>query len=97
MYRAEDAKHGRSVAIKVLRPELGLVLGSDRFLQEIRTTAALQHPHILPLLDSGETGGHVSYVMPLVEGETIRLLREIADALQCWRATPRSPAPRAPR
>lgn len=72
VYRADDLRHGRAVAIKVLRPELGVVLGADRFLQEIRTTAGLQHPHILPLLDSGEAGGQVYYVMPLVEGETLR-------------------------
>jgi len=57
VYLAEDLKHHRKVALKVLRPELAAALGSERFLQEIRTTAALQHPHILPLFDSGEAGG----------------------------------------
>ena len=55
VYLAEDLKHDRKVALKVLRPELGVVLGADRFLQEIKTTARLQHPHILPLYDSGST------------------------------------------
>ncbi len=57
VYLAEDLKHDRKVAIKVLKPELAAVLGADRFLQEIKTTAALQHPHILPLFDSGTAGG----------------------------------------
>jgi Protein kinase domain len=61
VYLAHDAKHDRDVAIKVLHPELGAVLGADRFLSEIRTTARLQHPHILPLLDSGDAGGLLYY------------------------------------
>ncbi len=97
VYLAHDAKHDRDVAIKVLHPELGAVLGADRFLSEIRTTARLQHPHILPLLDSGDAGGLLYYVMPLVTGETLRarlererqlpvadavlITREVADAL----------------
>ena len=72
VYLAHDVKHERDVAIKVLHPELGAVLGADRFLSEIRTTARLQHPHILPLLDSGDAGGLLYYVMPLVTGETLR-------------------------
>jgi Tol biopolymer transport system component len=72
VYLAEDLKHDRKVALKVLRPELAAVLGADRFVQEIKTTAALQHPHILPLFDSGEAGGFLFYVMPYVEGETLR-------------------------
>jgi len=72
VYLAHDLKHDRDVAIKVLHPDLGAALGSERFLSEIRTTARLQHPHILPLLDSGEADGLLYYVMPLVTGETLR-------------------------
>jgi len=72
VWLAEDLKHERRVAIKVLKPELTAVLGADRFIQEIKTTAALSHPHILPLFDSGETGGFLYYVMPYLEGETLR-------------------------
>ena len=70
VYLAHDLKHDRKVAIKVLRPELAAVLGAERFVQEIKTTANLQHPHILPLFDSGQTGEFLYYVMPYVEGET---------------------------
>jgi tRNA A-37 threonylcarbamoyl transferase component Bud32 len=72
VYLAEDLKHDRKVAIKVLKPELAAVLGAERFVQEIKTTAALSHPHILPLFDSGEAGGFLYYVMPYIQGETIR-------------------------
>jgi len=72
VYLAADIKHDRKVAIKVLRPELAAVLGAERFVQEIKTTAALSHPHILPLFDSGEAGGFLYYVMPYLQGETIR-------------------------
>jgi eukaryotic-like serine/threonine-protein kinase len=72
VYLARDLRHDRDVAIKVLHPELAAVLGAERFLAEIKTTAKLQHPHILPLLDSGEVGGLLFYVMPLVEGEALR-------------------------
>ncbi len=72
VYLAEDVKHKRLVALKVLRPELAAVLGAERFLQEITTTASLQHPHILPLFDSGEAAGFLYYVMPYIEGETLR-------------------------
>ncbi len=98
VYLAEDLKHKRKVAVKVLKPELSAVLGAERFLQEITTTAALQHPHILPLFDSGEANGFLYYVMPLVDGDTLRarlererqlplgdalrIAREVADALQ---------------
>jgi len=71
-YLAQDLKHDRKVAIKVLRPELAAVLGADRFVQEIKTTANLQHPNILPLFDSGEASGFLHYVMPYVDGETLR-------------------------
>jgi len=97
VYLAHDLRHQRDVAIKVLHPDLGAALGSERFLSEIRTTARLQHPHILPLLDSGEADGLLYYVMPLVTGETLRtrlererqlpidvavlIAREVADAL----------------
>jgi serine/threonine-protein kinase len=72
VYLASDLKHERRVALKVLKPELAAVLGADRFLAEIKTTANLQHPHILPLHDSGEADGFLYYVMPYVEGETLR-------------------------
>jgi serine/threonine-protein kinase len=97
VYLARDLRHDRDVAIKVLHPDLGAALGGDRFLAEIRTTARLQHPHILPLLDSGEADGLLFYVMPFVAGETLRsrlererqlpmdaalrIAREVADAL----------------
>src|SRR5678809_185563 len=96
VYLAHDLRHDRDVAIKVLHPDLGAALGAERFLAEIRTTARLQHPHILPLLDSGNAGALLYYVMPLVAGETlrarltrerqlpiddaIRISREVADA-----------------
>jgi len=72
VYLAHDLKHDRQVAIKVLRPELAAVIGAERFLSEIKTTANLQHPHILPLHDSGQEDGFLFYVMPYVEGETLR-------------------------
>jgi Tol biopolymer transport system component len=95
VYLAQDMKHDRKVAVKVLRPELAAVIGADRFLAEIKTTANLQHPHILPLFDSGaagqgggEGGTFLFYVMPYVEGESLRdrLTREkqlpIVDAVR---------------
>ncbi|MEO5623767.1 MAG: serine/threonine-protein kinase, partial [Dokdonella sp.] len=97
VYLAHDLRHDRDVAVKVLHPDLGAALGGERFLTEIRTTARLQHPHILPLLDSGDADGLLYYVMPLVTGETLRarlerdkqlpvddalaIAREVADAL----------------
>ena len=72
VYLARDLRHARSVALKVLDPELGAILGADRFLSEIRVTANLQHPNLLPLFDSGEADGLLFYVMPCVEGETLR-------------------------
>ena len=72
VYLAHDIKHDRDVAIKVLKPELGAVLGVERFLSEIKVTANLQHPNLLPLFDSGEVEGLLFYVMPYVEGETLR-------------------------
>jgi serine/threonine-protein kinase len=97
VYLAHDLKHDRQVAIKVLKPELAAVLGADRFVVEIKTTAALQHPHILPLFDSGSADGFLFYVMPFVQGETlrakldretqfgideaVRITRDVADAL----------------
>ncbi len=98
VYLAEDLKHKRRVALKVLKPELAAVLGAERFVQEITTTAALQHPHILPLFDSGTADGFLFYVMPFIDGETlratldretqlgvdeaVRIARDVADALQ---------------
>src|SRR5437762_403774 len=72
VYLAQDLKHGRRVAIKVLRPELAAALGAERFLREIEIAARLTHPHILPLHDSGEASGFLYYVMPFVEGESLR-------------------------
>jgi serine/threonine protein kinase len=72
VYLARDEKHNRNVALKVLKPELAALVGAERFLAEIETTANLQHPHILPLFDSGEADGFLFYVMPYVEGETLR-------------------------
>ncbi|HET9038911.1 MAG TPA: serine/threonine-protein kinase, partial [Gemmatimonadales bacterium] len=88
VYLAHDLKHDRRVAIKVLRPELAAVIGAERFLREIKTIANLQHPHILGLIDSGEVSGTAYYVMPFVDGESLRdrLTREkqlsIADAVR---------------
>src|ERR671914_480654 len=73
VYLARELKHRRYVALKVLLPDLGFVLGKDRFLKEIQLTATLQHPHILPLFDSGEVDGLLYYTMPFVEGESVRL------------------------
>jgi serine/threonine-protein kinase len=97
VYLAQDLKHDRRVALKVLKPELAAVLGGERFVVEIKTTAALQHPHILPLFDSGTADGFLYYVMPYIQGETlrtkldretqlgideaVRITREVADAL----------------
>jgi serine/threonine-protein kinase len=92
VYRARDRKHDRRVAVKVLRPQLAASLGAARFLYEIKSAAGLVHPHILPLHDSGEAGGFLYYVMPFVEGESLRdrLTREqqlpLEDALQIARA-----------
>ena len=72
VYLAEDLRHDRRVALKVLRPELAAVIGAERFLAEIKLTANLQHPHILPLFDSGEADSFLYYVMPFVEGESLR-------------------------
>jgi hypothetical protein len=97
VYLAQDLKHDRHVALKVLKPELAAVLGAERFVVEIKTTAALQHPRILPLFDSGTADGFLYYVMPYIQGETlrskldretqlgideaVRITREVADAL----------------
>jgi serine/threonine-protein kinase len=72
VYLADDLKHRRKVALKVLKPELAAVVGAERFLAEITTTANLQHPHILPLFDSGEADSFLFYVMPYVQGESLR-------------------------
>ncbi len=97
VYLAHDVKHNRKVALKVLKPDLAAVVGAERFLREIEVTANLQHPHILPLFESGAAEGFLFYVMPYVEGESLRgrleregalpiaeatrLIREVADAL----------------
>ena len=73
VYLARDSKHKRSVAVKVLRPDLSASIGADRFLREIEIAAQLQHPHVLMLIDSGETDGFLYYVMPFVEGESINI------------------------
>ncbi len=72
VYLAQDLRHDRRVAVKVLRPELAAVIGAERFLSEIKTTANLQHPHILPLFDSGAADSFLFYVMPFIEGESLR-------------------------
>ena len=72
VYLARDLRHDRHVALKVLKPDLGAVLGVERFLSEIKVTANLQHPNLLPLFDSGEAEGLLYYVMPYVEGESLR-------------------------
>ena len=72
VYLARDVRHDRRVALKLLSPELGAVLGVERFLSEIRVTANLQHPNLLPLFDSGEANGLLFYVMPYIEGESLR-------------------------
>ena len=97
VFLAEDVKHHRKVAVKVLHPDLAQALGADRFLREIEIAASLRHPHILPLYDSGEAGGYLYYVMPYVDGDSLRtrlarerqlpiddalrISREVADAL----------------
>ena len=97
VYLASDRKHHRSVAVKVLTPELAAAIGPDRFLREIEISARLDHPHILPLYDSGEADGFLYYVMPYIEGgslrdrlnrdkqlpvdEALQIAREVADAL----------------
>ncbi|MDQ3243724.1 MAG: serine/threonine protein kinase, partial [Gemmatimonadota bacterium] len=97
VWLAEDLRHRRKVAVKVLNPELSAILGTERFLQEIELTAGLQHPHILPLFDSGRADGILYYVMPYIDGESlrqrlirggplpiadaVRILRDVADAL----------------
>ncbi len=72
VYLAEDLKHHRKVAVKVLRPELAATLGPERFVREIEIAAGLTHPHILPLHDSGEADGFLYYVMPYIKGESLR-------------------------
>ena len=97
VYLAHDERHGRKVAVKVLRDDLASSLGADRFLREIKISANLTHPHIVPLYDSGESDGLLFYVMPFIEGETlgqrlhrvgklpvaeaVGILREVSDAL----------------
>ena len=97
VHRARDLRHGRDVAVKIMRPNVAAEIGADRFLREIEISARLQHPHIVPIFDSGETGGQLFFVMPLLEGESLRsrldregklavdeslrLIREVADAL----------------
>jgi len=97
VYLARDEKHGRPVALKVLRPDLAATLGAERFLREIAIAARLQHPHILGLIDSGEAGGYLYYVMPFIDGESLRsrldrgllspeeavaVARQVGDALE---------------
>ena len=84
-------KHRRKVAVKVLHPELAAAVGHERFLREITTTANLRHPNILPLFDSGEEDGFLFYVMPLVEGESLR--DRITRDGQPWFAAPACPSP----
>ena len=86
VYLARDRKHDREVAVKVVRPEISAVIGAERFLQEIRLTAHLQHPHILPLYDSGSVEGWLYYVMPYVAGESLRALLDRERQLSVERA-----------
>src|SRR5512140_222204 len=97
VYLAQDLKHHRRVALKVLRPDLAATMGADRFLREVTIAANLQHPHILPLYDSGEAAGFLYFVMPFIEGQTlrdrlhrerelpvvdaVRILRDVTDAM----------------
>jgi serine/threonine protein kinase len=91
VYLAHDLKHDRPVAVKVLRPDLAASIGAERFLREIRIAAGLSHPRILPLYDSGAAGEHLYYVMPFIEGESLRQLLDrepqlpIADAVNLMR------------
>jgi len=98
VHRARDGRHGRDVAVKVMLPAIAQSIGAERFLREIETAARLQHPHIVPVFDSGSAGGQLYYVMPLIEGESlrdrltregplpvadaVRIVREVADALE---------------
>jgi eukaryotic-like serine/threonine-protein kinase len=98
VHRARDARHGRDVAVKIMQPSIHEAVGAERFLREIETAARLQHPHIVPVFDSGNAGGQLFFVMPLIEGESlraalqrsgrmeidqaVRIIREIADALE---------------
>ncbi|MBL0173027.1 MAG: serine/threonine-protein kinase [Gemmatimonadaceae bacterium] len=86
VYLAEDLKHERQVALKVLRPELGAVLGTERFLAEVKITARLDHPHILTLIDSGSAGGLLYYVLPFVRGESLRDLLDREQQLSLEQA-----------
>ena len=81
VYLAQDLKHDRKVALKVLKPELAAVLGAERFVVEIKTTAALQHPHILPLHDSGAADSFLFYVMPMGNGVTAVTLPDLVNRL----------------
>jgi serine/threonine-protein kinase len=93
VYLAEDLKHRRKVALKVMRPELAATLGADRFLREVEIAGRLSHPHILPMHDSGEAQGILYYVMPYIDGESLRdrIRREgqlpVEDALRLARET----------
>jgi serine/threonine protein kinase len=98
VHRAHDARHGRDVAVKVMLPSVAESLGAERFLREIETAARLQHPHIVPVFDSGSVDGQLFFVMPLIDGdslrarlrregrldveEAVRIVREVADALE---------------
>ena len=93
VYLAHDLKHDRDVALKVLRPELAVALGAERFLAEIRVMATLQHPNLLPLFDSGEADGLLFYVMPYLEGETLRTRLEQEHQLPVDEARPPRRAP----
>ena len=113
VYLADDLKHERRVAVKVFRPELAAALGPERFLREIQIAAVLAHPHILPLHDSGEADGFLFFVMPYVEGETlrdrltrqghlpvaeaVRIVGEIADGLEARTAKASSTGTSSPK
>jgi len=95
VYLAQDVRHNRKVAIKVMDPDLAELIGAPRFLKEIETTASLQHPNILPLYDSGRVGTTVFYVMPYVQGESLRA-RLTRETQLARRAPGQSPAVNQP-
>jgi hypothetical protein len=97
VYLARDLRHNRNVALKVLKPELAAALGADRFLAEIETTANLQHPHILPLFDSGAADALLFYTMPYVDGETLRRRLEGTTGCRSTRRLRVRPVGRSPR
>jgi serine/threonine-protein kinase len=87
VHRAHDARHGRDVAVKVMLPAIAESLGADRFLRETETAARLQHPHIVPVFDSGNADGQLFFVMPLIEGESLRARLQREERRRCYART----------